>query len=718
MRLRFWFYLLSAGLAGGCSDTSEPDTGALAVAISGLPVGVDPLVRVTGPDRFARTVTAPETINGLAAGTYTVTASSVEAGVVTYAPARPRQSVAVTAGELADAAVEYAATSGSLVVTIGGLPGGSAAAVTVTGPAGFHRELAETATLDGLAPGSYTVAAAPVNVGGSTYTPAVASQQAALTPATTVQAMVTYHPPAGTGFNLMIDGLYLTQAVQTFSGAVPLVAGRDAYLRVFARASEANAAAPSVRVRLYESGVLLQTFTLAGSRSTTPTTIDEGSLDASWNVAIPGDLIRPNLSVVAEIDPADELAETDEGDNTFPANGTPLALDVRPAAPLEIVLVPVKQGNTTASVTEANRNDFIDILRRVWPLASIDVRVHSVYTSTAGAVKSDDDEAWKDLLEEIRALQIADRSNRHFYGVVRTGYNAGIAGIGYVPGLAAVGWDYLPSGAGVLAHEVGHNWGRRHAPCNDAPDIDTQFPYAGGTIGVYGFDVLAGRLKPPSATDIMGYCGNQWVSDYSYRGVMTYRAAETSSQSIAAGAVQRCLLIWGRITGRGVVLNPAFELTTVPRLPTRAGPYRVEARDADGRVLFDLAFEGDSIADVTSGERHFAFAVPVSSAAAARLATIELAGEGRRTIRRARQPLAPRTPLTMARVRAARVNGEVDLRWDVAEHPMALVRDARTGRILSFARGGRAALATDADEVELVLSDGVRSYGTRVRVAR
>jgi hypothetical protein len=47
-----------------------------------------------------------------------------------------------------------------------------------------------------------------------------------------------------------------------------------------------------------------------------------------------------------------------------------------------------------------------------------------------------------------------------------------------------------------------------------------------------------------------------------------------------------------------------------------------------------------------------------------------------------------------------------------------MVRDPETGEVLSFARGGDVRLATPKDEVELLLSDGVRSRVKRMTVAR
>jgi hypothetical protein len=47
-----------------------------------------------------------------------------------------------------------------------------------------------------------------------------------------------------------------------------------------------------------------------------------------------------------------------------------------------------------------------------------------------------------------------------------------------------------------------------------------------------------------------------------------------------------------------------------------------------------------------------------------------------------------------------------------------MVRDVRTGEVLSFARGGNAVVPADGSELELVMSDGVRSSSAMVRAPR
>jgi glucose/arabinose dehydrogenase len=69
-------------------------------------------------------------------------------------------------------------STGTLVVTINNLPAGAAAAVRVTGPGNFSRDLSQSQTAAGLAPGSYSVTAQPVTVGSQTWIPAPAAQTA------------------------------------------------------------------------------------------------------------------------------------------------------------------------------------------------------------------------------------------------------------------------------------------------------------------------------------------------------------------------------------------------------------------------------------------------------------------------------------------------------------------------------------------------------------
>jgi hypothetical protein len=551
-----------------------------------------------------------------------------------------------------------------------------------------------------------------VSDGSGQYSPAPPTQTATVGAGGTASATVTYSTGGAAGFNLQVDGLYLVQSVQSYTGGVPLVRDRDALLRIFVTANQVNAAAPDVRVSLYHSGSLTSTVTIPSPSLTTPVSVDEGSINSSWNLVVSRTLIQPNLSILVEVDPDDVFPEGNEDDNTFPASGTPIALDVRTTAPFRVRFVPVitKANNRQGNVTQANRAEFMDATMRMHPLASYDADVRVPYTtSTNDPLQSDNgNQAWNTIVGEILALRSVESNSRYYYGVVNPSYSSGVAGVGYIGAEAAIGWDKLPSASSVAAHEWGHNWGRQHAPCGGASNPDGNYPYTGGEIGVIGYDLVNAEFKPADSHDLMGYCDDEWISDYTYKGVMNFRSTESFASGMAE-AIQPALLVWGRIESGRAVLEPAFRITARPSLPRRPGPYRVEGRASDGTRIFGLDFAPLELADDLNGARHFAFAVPLTPDRAARLASLHLEGGG---VRASTVP-ASAEPAVVEVTRG--VAGRLALRWDASKAPMIMVRDPATGDVLSFARGGSAEVATSRDELSLVVSDRVRSRDVRVR---
>lgn len=708
-RARVTLALLLAACGGGGS--TGPSTGSLALQVAGLPAGIGGDVSVSGPNGFTRQVEETETLAGLPAGTYSVAAAAIAAGTTQYLPTPPSQTVQVTPGESASAQVLYASAGGALAVTIAGLPAGTDAAVTVTGPGGYNQPVTASETLSGLAPGQYTVTAIPVTDGADQYTPSPSSQTRTVAGGATATAAVTYSSGATAGFNLRVDGVYLVQSVQTYDGSVPVVRDRDALLRVFVTANQVNAATPDVDVTIYSNGAPIAELTIPAPGLTTPLAPDEATLNSSWNIIVDRSLIQGNLSVVAEVDPENLFPEGNEADNLFPESGVPLALDVRAVAPFRVTFVPVitKVNSRLGDVTAGNRADYLETTVRMHPLESYDATVHAAYTtSTNLPLQADNGNgAWSVVLGEINGLRVTEGTSRYYYGVVNPSYGSGVAGVGYIGAPAAIGWDKPGSRSGVAAHEWGHNWDRDHAPCGGAGNPDQQYPYAGGEIGVVGYDVANEVLKPADSHDLMGYCDNEWISDYTYRAVMTYRSGEALRSGMGE-AVQPGMLVWGRIEGGRAVLEPAFRVTARPNLPRRPGPYRVEGRAVDGSTVFGLDFSPLEVADDPMGAKHFAFVVPLRPERAARLASVHLEGAGVQASLAQASTELPAVQVTRGSP------GRVALRWDAARAPMLLVRDAATGEVLSFARGGETEVAAPRGEVSVTVSDRVRSRELRL----
>lgn len=507
--------------------------------------------------------------------------------------------------------------------------------------------------------------------------------------------------------NLRIDGAHITQATQRFAGTVPLVASRRAVMRVFGRANVANTAAASVRVRLYHGGALHRTLTMPASASV-PTVLGEGTLGLSWNVALDTGDVKPGLSIDAEIDPTGAVAESDETDNVYPATGLPKPIDVREVPRFDLTLVPIRQSTNglVGNVTQANSEDYVGMTRQVHPLDSIDVAVRAVYTTTLPPLQSDGG-SWTQLLGELDLLRLNENPSRSYLGVVKVSYGSGVAGIGYLGGRAtALVWDKPATLARFSAHELGHNFGRMHSPCGGPAGVDPDYPYENASIGVIGYDTRSDTLIPRTAADIMSYCPTQWVSDYTFEGVLSFRTP-APSPVVATQAAQPVMLVWGNVDGGKVTLEPAFQITARPSMPNKRGPWVLVARDADGAVLFSHSFDMTEVADVPRPGAAFSFALPIDSQVADRVHSLRLTGPAGQAERVGRARVAPGT------VGRERSTDRITMRWDRNAFPAALLRDTRTGRILSIVRNGQLSV-TPEPGLELVLSDGVRTIRERV----
>ena len=723
----------------------------LTVSLSGVPVGATNMVEVKGPGGFDQFISGTTTFNNVTPGVYTVASSAVILpGGLRYDGSPALVTRTLSFGITDTVSVTYARAGGKAAITVSGLPAGTNAAMTLTGN-GTSTPITGSVTLDNLAPASYTLSASAVTVSGTVYNPSPLSLSMAITTGVTTSAAITYFPstvtppttpptppPSGSGMNLILDGFYLTQATQKMDGSVPLVAGRDALLRVFVHASEANTVQPTVRVRIYDGATLLQTLTLNAPEGSVRTALSEGTLNSTWNSVIPAVNVRTAMRVLADVDPTGTVAEADETDNSWPRNGTPQGITVNVVPTFNVRFVPVTVGGLTGNVTSANKDQFLVSTRRMHPINDINSDVRAPFTSSATVLQSGDGNgAWLTVLNEMNALRSADGApnTTHYYGVVKVGYSSGVAGYGYVPGRAAMGWDYLPSGDGVAVHEWGHNFGRPHTNCGGPDSPDLTYPYAGGTIGQYGWNPSTGALIAPTATDVMGYCSNQWTSDWTWTKVMAQRAsAGSTAASMALGSKQEGLLVWGRIINGKVMLEPSFRVNSRPTPANYSGTQRVQALDGSGNTLFELPINAERVDHVFDrDERHFAVILPWSAKLERSIASLRVTD--------ARQPLSVgvlNSASTMRAISAKRganvasaatgngdsvavvmpeANGRVSavsasrarVSWDQAQYPMAVVRDAASGEIMAFVRNPGDVIITNGRKVELVFSDGVRS---------
>src|SRR5262249_36344296 len=138
---------------------------------------------------------------------------------------------------------------------------------------------------------------------------------------------------------------------------------------------------------------------------------------------------------------------------------------------------------------------------------------------------------WNQLFNTLWNMRNASGTTDVFVGLLPPGVpTSGVIGCG--GGGVAIAYK---DGGSVLAQEIGHAFGRAHAPCGNPGGVDASYPtyasYPSGSIGEFGFDTATGQIFDPAGTyDFMSYCGPVWTSPYTYTGL---KSAITASPAAA-----------------------------------------------------------------------------------------------------------------------------------------------------------------------------------------
>lgn len=453
---------------------------------------------------------------------------------------------------------------------------------------------------------------------------------------------------------------YLIQAAQSREFPVPLVAGREALLRVFvASEEETGAMLPPVRATFFVDGAEVHVEDIPAGSSVIPTEVQEGELDLSPHAVISADVIQPGLEMVVEIDPDGTLDPNLGVSKRIPENGR-MTVDVRAVPPLLLTLLPMvwtgdndREAQTFVSAADPE-DDFFWQTRTYLPVADIELTRHPSVTV--------DSNASGDLVADVGRIRVMEDGIGHWMGLIPD--MAGAAGRATFPFFS----DEIPySGkvavsqlnAETFAHELGHNMSLFHVLCRgDEGGPDPSYPHEGGQIGVWGWDSRDGGslVDPTTRLDFMTYCDPTWVSDYYFTNTLRYRLQDTLEVWEAPAATRTLLVSGGADAGGALHLDPAFVVEARPELPHAAGPYTLTGRRADGTELFSLSFDMGEIWD-GDGESGFTFALPVEPAWETALASLSLSGPG----------------------------GSVEIA-EGSEPPMAILRDPDTGHVRAIFR--------------------------------
>jgi hypothetical protein len=343
-------------------------------------------------------------------------------------------------------------------------------------------------------------------------------------------------PPPGP--DMHVDAIEVTQAIQDLNNSVDLVAGKKTYARV-------HVASPLNTTHVYATLSGKQGFvTLApvlspgnpGGDITVRTTPDRGQINDSYWFELPsGWTTAGNLSLTARLDPINAKNDLVQANNI-----RTVTVNFKETPPLRLRLMDVQYsaGGSTYLAGSSHLDALESWLRRAYPISSLQVSRQTFVYPTGGLPNVDTLHGWLALAKLINIIFSSEDPRIVYYGVVddgggfMRGKSAGIPStIAAGPsGTDNWGWDFDGSyNDWYGGHEIGHTRGRSHAEFCGAGG-GAPYPYTGGRISpaltgntaIYGFDITTHAIYPPSWKDVMTYCSNEWMSDFTYEGIRSY----------------------------------------------------------------------------------------------------------------------------------------------------------------------------------------------------
>jgi len=375
----------------------------------------------------------------------------------------------------------------------------------------------------------------------------------------------------------------------------PIVLGREATVRIAVEAERPLSWVPRqlavvMSYRDSEFETLLSEVVLAeGDWS-------DGALDTTIQFRIPPERVTQDMVLEVSVHELSGAAAPLAPDAPQRWSSETTGLDFSQSDTLSLHVFPIQyDADGSGRVPDTGPERLAEIREKflaMYPVQEVNIVVEqripwNTPISASGA-------GWGEVLTEMSSRRAAATDipeNSYFYALFDPVAEAGaycpygcILGLSLVPPSASDTWARASIGVGygrwavdTMLHEVGHAHGRQHAPC-DVPQADPEYPYQGGGIGSFGFDLGTQELAHPDAhADFMGYCTKSWVSDYTFDALLQRvkvlrtpsRSAKTDWQMLTVGADGTATL--GDVVRQSVA--PASEIA----------PF--DLRDAEGKVV-------------------------------------------------------------------------------------------------------------------------------------
>jgi hypothetical protein len=356
-------------------------------------------------------------------------------------------------------------------------------------------------------------------------------------------------PPLVRG--LAIQNIAMFQAVKVFlvnqgvavaKTNAPIIAGRPGRLRIYVTA-DATWQTHDVLAELHVTSikspqpVVSMTTSVAAGSNLAPIDFDLTAAQLPADAAFSVVLRDPSMPPSGGDDAGGAVVDGGIVGGRYPVDGTAAPLHAIGKSILKVQLVPVRYdadgSHRTPNFDATQVANYHDWLYKMYPVSEVQITVHAPmpYGAYVGAT-----DGWDQLLGAIASLRAVDHPSvdTYYLGAFMSAdsFNSFCgggcyAGLGYVASADALDQhaaivlgfpgDIGPSAA---TQELAHAMGRWHAPCGNPSGVDSSYPYADASIGVWGFDVLKKTFVDPSQyKDFMSYCSPTWSSDYTFQAL-------------------------------------------------------------------------------------------------------------------------------------------------------------------------------------------------------
>ena len=392
-----------------------------------------------------------------------------------------------------------------------------------------------------------------------------------------------------------------------------------------------------------------QSWTNIGQIHFTVTPYIEGRMQGSTASLVPCEDIR--LTQTLRVFGCDNI-------EPFSTAGLPIPhLDFFNSVPpvrIKIIGIPYTVGGVTITPRQIDFDLLSSWLRRAYPtgpiLAQISTNSGTGYNGlpTCNQVDTDLLNRW------VYDVVFGNTDTRtRYYGVVSDNSGSNFMR-GCAPGSPSAvasgpagadtrGWDFDGSyGDWYGGHEIGHMYGREHVGIGDSCDstptgVDPNYPYPDGLISKgnqhFGFDVgdssnsITPSVKHPNNwTDVMSYRCRQWVSDYTYNGILSNLVSSGPSMALINAnssnltqltpiATERNLTLFvlgnlninkSTVELKPFTLLPASLSTSKMTLRPINGSFSIDLLGSNGNLLARYPFEPKNYTDRLSGEDQLA----------------------------------------------------------------------------------------------------------------